>query len=314
VLGRNESWQGPVSCTLNGPAGRQKLDFMLFRENNLSVPYRQEQLWINYSENRSSVPIKQNTRVVVLATGDDSGGGSVSRRTSQKLASQTNQSPKIDKKSEPEENDIKHVTASEPKTDAGQISSKDDTSGKQQEVLAHEADLDLPEQKKAGGNLGISDKDNKSSENEKRRSDSTIFFSSISMAPSEDKKADSTPEDGKDTDASKNGASKSPSADKEEPSQPSDSSTPGAAAGAKDSGAGQKSDQSKTSGIEKEIDSWVSTRSMGSGSSDKSHDAYASKNIRYVKGDKGGRAVLGRSGTNSVQTSGVQSKTPVKLG
>jgi hypothetical protein len=53
---------------------------------------------------------------------------------------------------------------------------------------------------------------------------------------------------------------------------------------------------------------------MGSGSSEKGHEAYESKNIKYVKGSTGGRAVLGRSGANPVQTSGGQSKKPVKLG
>jgi len=301
VLSRNESWQGPVSCTLNGPVGQQRLDFMLFKEENLSMPYRQDRLWINLSENKSSmindsenkppVTMEQNTKVVVLGIGDDDGGGSGSSVTSQKPASQTVQRSKI---------------ASEPKRDAGQISSKDDSSGKQQqEVSPREADLSLPKPEKA---RGIND--NKSSENEERGPESAI----VSSASSQDKKADSNPEDSKDADSPKDGATPSPSADTEETVQSSDSSRTGAAAGAKDSGAGQKDDPSKTSGIGKEIDSWVSTRGMGSGSSEKGHETYESKNIKYVKGSTGGRAVLGRSGANPVQTSGGQSKTPVKLG
>jgi len=306
VLGRNESWQGPVSCTLNGPVGQQRLDFMLFKEENLSMPYRQDRLWINLSENKSSmindsenkppVTMEQNTKVVVLGIGDDDGGGPGSSVTSQKPASQTDQRSKI---------------ASEPKRDAGQISGKGDSSGKQQqEVSPREADLGLPKPEKARGILDISDNDNKSSENEERQSESAI----VSSASSQDKKADSNPEDRKDATSPKDGATPSPSADTEETVQSSDSSSTGAAAGAKDSGAGQKDDSSKTSGIGKEIDSWVSTRGMGSGSSEKGHEAYESKNIKYVKGSTGGRAVLGRSGANPVQTSGGQSKKPVKLG
>jgi len=282
VLGRNESWQGPVSCTLNGPVGRQRLDFMLFKEENLSMPYRQDRLWINLSENKSSmindsenkpVTMEQNTKVVVLGIGDDYNGGSGSSVTSQKPASQSDQRSKIELESEPVD---------------GQISGKGDSSGKQQqEVSPREADLSLPKPEKA---RGIND--NKSSENEERQSESAI----VSSASSQDKKADSNPEDSKVANSPKDGATPSPSA------------------GAKDSGAGQKDDPSKTSGIGKEIDSWVSTRGMGSGSSEKGHEAYESKNIKYVKGSTGGRAVLGRSGANPVQTSGGQSKKPVKLG
>ena len=321
VLGRNESWQGPVSCTLNGPVGRQRLDFMLFKEENLSMPYRQDRLWINLSENKSSmindsenkppVTMEQNTKVVVLGIGDDYDGGSGSSVTSQKPASQTDQRSKIDQESEPAYEDGKQVTATEPKKDAGQISGKDSASGKhQQEIAPLEPDLSLPKPESAKGILDSPDKDNKSSENEERRPESAI----VSSMPPEDKKADSNSEDSKDSSSPKDGATPGAPADTGETVKSSDSSKTGDASGAKDSGAEQKGDSSKISGVGKEIDSWVSTRGMGSGSSEKGHDAYESKNIKYVKGSKGERAVLGRSGANPVRASGGQSKKPVKLG
>ncbi len=326
VLDRNESWQGPVSCIPNGPAGRQRLDFMLFMEKNLSMPYRQDRLWINLSENGSStingssglndsenkppMTLEQNTKVVVLSIGDDSGGGSESGSTGQKTATQTDQN-RINQESETAYEDSRQVTAPEPKKGAGQTSGKDNVSGKQkQEVSPQESDLGLQKPEKATIIFDVPDKDNKSSENEKRQSEPAI----VSSTPSQDKKAEGNPEDSKGSSSPKDGAAFGPSADKGETVKSSDSSGTGAAAKAKDSGAGQEDAASKNSGIGKEIDSWVGTRSMGSGSSEKGHDAYQSKNIKYVKGDKGGRAVLGRSGANPVQTSGGNSKTPMKLG
>ncbi|VVB68751.1 Uncharacterised protein [uncultured archaeon] len=313
MLDGNESWQDYVSCIPNGPAGRQRLDFSLFKGKSLSTPYRQDRLWINLSENKSSiingsenkplVTMGQNAKVVVLSIGDDSGGGSGSGVTSQKTASQTDQRSEIDQESETAYEDSRQVAAPEPKRDAGQIA-------------PHEADSSLPKPESARGILDSPDKDNKSSENEGKKPESAI----VSSMPSQDLKADSNLEDSKDSSSPKDGAASGPSADKEETVKSSDgSSKTGAAAKAKDSsvkdsGAGQEDATSKTSGIGKEIDSWVGTRSMGSGSSEKGHETYASKNIKYVKGDKGGRAVLGRSGANPVQTSGGNSKTPMKLG
>jgi len=68
----------------------------------------------------------------------------------------------------------------------------------------------------------------------------------------------------------------------------------------------------KSSEIGKEINSWVGTRSIGA--SVKSQTPYASKNIKYVNEEKGGRAVLGRAGTNPGSQSDTGSKKAVKLG
>jgi hypothetical protein len=68
----------------------------------------------------------------------------------------------------------------------------------------------------------------------------------------------------------------------------------------------------KSSEIGKEINSWVGTRSIGA--SVKSQTPYASKNIKYVNEEKGGRAVLGRAGTNPGSKSDTGPKKAVKLG
>lgn len=68
----------------------------------------------------------------------------------------------------------------------------------------------------------------------------------------------------------------------------------------------------KSSEIGKEINSWVGTRSIGA--SEKSQTPYESKNIKYVNGEKGGRAVLGRAGTNPGSQSSTGPKKAVKLG
>ena len=353
MLSRNESWEGPVSGILNGPLGRQRLDFLLFKEGDLSMPYRQDLLWINLTEDKSDdslnfsklngssdlnasekkppVTLEQNTRVVVLGIGDDSGGGSGSTVTGIKpSSSQIDQDSKIDQESEAANEDLVQGSAEQPKKIAGQKSGKEDISGKQQDGSHQEADLSLQTVEKSDSALDSKKKSDgvaKSSENEEIRPEPIVSLSAspagekvdgnpveipdanapgkdAKIAPSSDTErlSDSTtdsPEPSKDRGADRD------SADNKGANSPKDGAVP-------DSGASQKDDSSKTSGIAKEIDSWVSTRGMGS--SEKSQSGYASGNIRYVKGSTGERAVLGRSGANPAQTSKSRSKKPVRLG
>ncbi len=71
-------------------------------------------------------------------------------------------------------------------------------------------------------------------------------------------------------------------------------------------------DRAAPAAINKEINSWVGTR--GITSSDRSPKTYQSQNIKYVRDDKGERAVLGRSGMNVGEQARARSKEPRRLG
>ncbi|MGI6015910.1 MAG: DUF1616 domain-containing protein [Methanothrix sp.] len=46
----NETWERPVAYSLDEPGDRQKLQFLLYKEGNLTAPYRDLHLWVNVSE------------------------------------------------------------------------------------------------------------------------------------------------------------------------------------------------------------------------------------------------------------------------
>jgi len=52
-LEHNQTWEKPVVYTLNQPGDSQKLQFLLYRENNFTAPYRDLHLWVNVSQNTS---------------------------------------------------------------------------------------------------------------------------------------------------------------------------------------------------------------------------------------------------------------------
>jgi uncharacterized membrane protein len=357
MLSRNESWEGPVSGILNGSLGRQRLDFLLFKEGDLSMPYRQNQLWVNLTEdksddsmnfsklNRSSdlngsldlnasekvppVTLEQDTRVVVQSIGDDSGGGSGSAVPGIKpSSSQIGQDSKIDQESEAPNSDHVQGSIEQKKEITEQKSSKEDASGKQQ-GSEKEVDLSLQKVEKSDGVLDSkknSEGAEKSSENEAIKAEQAVSLSGSPIG----EKNNGNPAEIPDSNAPKKDAEITLSSDTKRPSDSTtDSSEPSKDKGADgnsgdytganspkeggvpDSGVSRK-DGSKTSGIAKEIDSWVSTRGMGS--SEKSQSGYVSGNIRYVKESTGERAVLGRAGENPAQTSKTRSKKPVRLG
>jgi len=43
----NETWERPVTYILDEPGDRQKLQFLLYKEGNFTVPYRDLHLWVN---------------------------------------------------------------------------------------------------------------------------------------------------------------------------------------------------------------------------------------------------------------------------
>ena len=131
------------------------------------------------------------------------------------------------------------------------------------------------------------------------------------LVTSSGKNANSNPKEDKDPGTSKE-ADSAGSTTEAGKSQSSGSSKTSGTDGAIESGSSKTDGSEKSSGISKEINSWVGTRSIGA--SEKSQKPYESKNIKYVNGEKGGRAVLGRAGTNPGSQSSTGPKKAVKLG
>ncbi len=53
-LRQNDTWQGLASGIINGPAGKHRLEILLFKELNYTLPYKEAFLWINLSNNTES--------------------------------------------------------------------------------------------------------------------------------------------------------------------------------------------------------------------------------------------------------------------
>lgn len=49
-LPHNETWERPVTYVLDEPGDRQKLQFLLYKENNFTAPYRDLHLWVNVTD------------------------------------------------------------------------------------------------------------------------------------------------------------------------------------------------------------------------------------------------------------------------
>lgn len=53
TLQNNETWERPVTYVLNNTGDQQKLEFLLYREDNFTKPYRDLHLWVNITNNVS---------------------------------------------------------------------------------------------------------------------------------------------------------------------------------------------------------------------------------------------------------------------
>jgi uncharacterized membrane protein len=53
-LGHNQTWEQSVSYILRKPGKSQKLEFLLYKDDNFTSPYRDLHLWVNVSGNNSS--------------------------------------------------------------------------------------------------------------------------------------------------------------------------------------------------------------------------------------------------------------------
>ncbi|MCK9440098.1 MAG: DUF1616 domain-containing protein [Methanothrix sp.] len=147
ILGGDESWQEQISFMLTGRAkspGPEALDLLLYKEGELSSPYKEERLWVNLSQNNStvfnitasnvtvsnatknnsSVIIEDNSKVTVLSEGSGGMGGGSSSSSSQTVAKK----PASQKALQPEK------TASSPSTTAtntvGKVQSDTTVAGK----------------------------------------------------------------------------------------------------------------------------------------------------------------------------------------
>lgn len=54
TLAHNETWKMPVQFVLNHTGDLQKLEFLLYREKNLTNSYRDLHLWVNVTSNVSN--------------------------------------------------------------------------------------------------------------------------------------------------------------------------------------------------------------------------------------------------------------------
>ncbi|MFZ3148243.1 MAG: DUF1616 domain-containing protein [Methanothrix sp.] len=66
ILGGDESWQDQISFMLTGRAkspGPEALDLLLYKEGELTSPYKEERLWVNLSQTNSSKSSSQTQSV-----------------------------------------------------------------------------------------------------------------------------------------------------------------------------------------------------------------------------------------------------------
>ncbi len=49
TLEHNQTWEHPITYVLNHPGDEQKLEFLLYKEDNFTAPYRDLHLWVNVS-------------------------------------------------------------------------------------------------------------------------------------------------------------------------------------------------------------------------------------------------------------------------
>ncbi|MCX6673538.1 MAG: DUF1616 domain-containing protein [Methanothrix sp.] len=144
ILGRDESWQDLVSFILTGQAkspGPEALDLLLYKEGDLSSPYKEEHLWVNLSQYNSAksssqsqvanstginspVIFEDKSKVTVLSTGGGDMGGGSSASSSQTAAKK----PASQKALPPEKTASSPPTAAS--TAAGKVQSNTSVAGK----------------------------------------------------------------------------------------------------------------------------------------------------------------------------------------
>jgi uncharacterized membrane protein len=355
-LEHNQSWEGAVDYILKDPGSRQRLDFLLYKEDDVTAPYSEDHLWFNVSEanltseNSSETPgdgtvaLEQTGRVVALEVGEDkssnkkrnSDSGKATTQVASQVASQAALKPQG--KDEPEQFPLQEMESELAKTSE----QNDESLQASPENASHEMEAPSSSQKDEGSseinvpesNVIENDIDKSEISESEERLVATAVVQDTDNPDTDNQDTDNQDRDTREIDnsnadnskigdpsvASEDSNSLSGTSEAKEPAKDNPKSgtpqtdqeamntdgndekdSPGASPSMSDQSVSQKDEASKTSEMDSEIDSWVSTRGFRkSGQS----QAYKSKNIEYVKkGDSREYAVLGS-----------QSKTPVRLG
>jgi len=257
------------------------------------------------------VSMEQKSKVVILSVDEDGSEGSSAPAVFAGMkAANINPVDKIKNNGDPKKKEILEKTAL---GDGGRTPNESDEKNgsskgaDEEKILATVAVL--PASKKIiEAHQGTKDGD--SSGNSITKSNTPIVDPSPLVAsPGENAKGNSKADQDPGTSKAADSAGSTTEAGK---SQSSGSGKTSGTGGTIESSPSKTDGSKKSSEIGKEINTWVGTRSIGA--SVKSQTPYASKNIKYVNEEKGGRAVLGRAGTNPGSQSDTGPKKAVKLG
>jgi hypothetical protein len=267
---------------------------------------------INASATKPPITMEQKGKFVVLGLGDND-SDSDSHVPRWKPSDRTDQESKAD---------LNHQAADK---EPGQTATDDqqsenlpatrngaDTSGDQQSNASHEPGLNSIELE---GDGRPTDSAQKPSLQQEQLSAATIPKASaedISSKPAQSAASGSSntaQDSGIKASTPKTEAQGSPTATVQKPASTSGSTV--SSGNAPKTSVSQK-DKAAPAAINKEINSWIGTR--GITSSDRSRQTYQSQNIKYVRDDKGERAVLGRSATNVGEQARTRSREPRRLG
>ena len=271
----------------------------LFSGNNTSI--------IVASKN-APVTMEQKRKVVILSVDEDGSDGSSAPAVSAGIkAVNINPVDKIIKNGEPKEKQILEKTAL---WDGGSTPNESDEKNGSSKGADEEKTLATVAVLPASKTIIEAHQGGDSSGNSVTKSNMPSVDPSPLVASS-GKNAKGNSKEDQDPGTSK-GADLAGSTTEAGKSQSSGSGKTSSTGGAIESGPSKTEGSKKSSEIGKEINSWVGTRSIGA--SEKSQTPYESKNIKYVNGEKGGRAVLGRAGTNPGSQSSTGPKKAVKLG
>jgi uncharacterized membrane protein len=361
-LEHNQSWEGAVDYVLKDPGSRQRLDFLLYKEDDFTAPCSEDHLWFNVSEanltseNSSetagdgTVALEQTGGVMALGVGEDKSSDKKRNSDSGKAIPQaiSQSTTQLQGKDEPEQFPLQEMESELAKTSEqndGSLQSSPENASHEMEAPSSSqndegpSEINVPESNVIENDAIESDvieKDIDKSEISKseERLVATAVIPDTDNLDTDNQETDNLDRDTQEIDnsnednskigdssvASENSNSLIGTSEAKEPAKGNPNSgtpqtdqeatstdgndekdSPRESPSIGDQSVSQKGEASKTSEMDSEIDSWVSTRGFrGSGQS----QAYKSKNIEYVKkGDSREYAVLGS-----------QSKAPMRLG
>ncbi len=126
ILDQGQSWEGAVDYALNDPGSLVKLDFILYKDGDFSVPYSEDHIWFNVSDTNAtsekyietsdgdSITPGQSRKVVVLSADmDDSKNNGDKRSLYLSKTSSPAPSPALSPVSSPASSAVSSQTASQ---------------------------------------------------------------------------------------------------------------------------------------------------------------------------------------------------------